>query len=218
MNWTSTRSSLLLKLRDQNDEAAWRRFDRLYGEVIVRHACQRGLQLADAEDVRQTVLLGLFRALPRFEYRRDVGRFRGYLGRAVANAILRVRTRPHQSREQLVDDWAGIDPGSPADPGPHDFEREWADHHLRVALESVRRTFGASSLRAFDLLLDGKSCEQAASELDMTVAAVRKIRQRVRERLALLVQRQVEEEERLLSEFSAPDGSHGAGPPTRSAS
>src|SRR3954469_2676729 len=93
MDWTSTHPSLLERLRDAGDAAAWREFDRRYGELIVRYARARGLQQADAEDVRQAVLLSLSRSMPRFEYSPARGRFRHYLGRVVRNAVSRWGSR-----------------------------------------------------------------------------------------------------------------------------
>ena len=54
-----TRASLLIRLRRPADEAAWREFDAAYSELIVRYCRRLGLQLADAEDVRQLVLTWL---------------------------------------------------------------------------------------------------------------------------------------------------------------
>ncbi|MCA9752374.1 MAG: sigma-70 family RNA polymerase sigma factor, partial [Gemmatimonadetes bacterium] len=116
MIWHTTRPSLLLRLRDPSDRRSWAEFDARYGELIVRYCLRRGLQLADAEDVRQEVLVSLASALKTFEYSPERGRFRGYLGRAVRNAIFRQATRPYRVREALGGD-EGLDraPEAPAD-------------------------------------------------------------------------------------------------------
>jgi RNA polymerase sigma-70 factor (ECF subfamily) len=198
LNWTQTRSSLITRLRDSRDEQAWRRFDQLYGPVIVRYACRRGLALADAEDVRQIVLLSLVRAMPGFEYRRDKGRFRSYLGRAVGNAIQRLRAKPHRSREWLTDDLALLPAATEPFEPDEAFEREWSDHHLRTAMEHLRRTVSPQSMRIFARLLEGASVETVADELGATSEAVRKVRLRIRERLQRQVREQIAAEERLL--------------------
>src|SRR5262249_5091882 len=91
IGWQTGRPSLLDRRRDPADAAGWGEFDRMYGELIVRYCRGRGLQLADAEDVRQIVLWNLSKAMPGFRYSRERGRFRDYLGRAVRNAIWRRR-------------------------------------------------------------------------------------------------------------------------------
>jgi RNA polymerase sigma factor (sigma-70 family) len=196
MEWQTTRATLLERLRDGEDPAAWVEFDRLYGDLILRYCRRRGLQLPDAEDVRQIVLLGLARTLPRFTYRRERGRFRGYLGRTVRNAIFRYNTRPNRSLEQLVplgdDDSLQL----PAEDGADEvWEREWVLHHLRTALARIRGSHDAASLEIFDRLLAGESPRDIAAARGITPDAVYKVKQRVRDRLREQIARQIEEEE-----------------------
>lgn len=48
-----TRSTLLARLTDREDEDAWRTFDKLYRPMLVGYARTRGLTTHDAEDVAQ---------------------------------------------------------------------------------------------------------------------------------------------------------------------
>src|SRR3954452_19488825 len=50
-----TRASLLVRLRDPRDEAAWTEFIDLYGALIYNYARKQGLQDADAADLGQEV-------------------------------------------------------------------------------------------------------------------------------------------------------------------
>jgi RNA polymerase sigma factor (sigma-70 family) len=194
LNWSNTHSSLVGRLRDHRDETAWRRFDRLYGPLMVRYACRRGLSLQDAEDVRQVVLMSLVRAMPAFVYNRERGRFRSYLGRALGNAIQRARRRPHLSREWLVEDPEPVASDHEAPAVDEIFEREWVDHHLRTAMERLRRTGHPRAVQVFSRLLAGALPEAVASELGMSVDAVRKTQQRMRRLLQDAVRAQVAEE------------------------
>jgi len=202
LNWTNTHSSLLGRLRDQGDETAWRRFDRLYGPLMVRYACRRGLSLQDAEDVRQVVLMSLVRAMPAFVYDRERGRFRSYLGRALGNAIQRARLRPHLAREHVPSDLEFLPDEARATDADELFEREWVDHHLRTAMERLRRTGHPRSVQVFTRLLDGAAIEEVATELGMQLEAVRKTRQRMCGMLQDLVRGQIEEESRLLDDLA----------------
>ena len=58
---TTTRPSLLIRLRDPMDERAWGEFVEIYGPLVHRLARRRGLQDADAADLVQEV----FRRSPR---------------------------------------------------------------------------------------------------------------------------------------------------------
>ena len=51
-----TRASLLVRLRDPRDEAAWVEFIDLYGALVYNYARKQGLQDADAADLGQEVL------------------------------------------------------------------------------------------------------------------------------------------------------------------
>jgi len=198
MDWTTTHPSLLDRIRDPADAHAWREFDRSYGELIVRYARTRGLQHADAEEVRQAVLVNLSRAMPGFQYSPLKGRFRSYLGTAVRNAVSRFHRRKTcpgigEGALSLLDD---VDPADPVSNEPDaQWEREWTHHHCRLALASLRRTHDSGSVRVFERLLAGQEPAAVATEMGMTLDAVLKVRQRIRARLREIVAQQVREED-----------------------
>lgn len=73
-----TRISLLARLRDGDDAAAWGLFVDRYAPKVYGWSRHWGLQPADAEDVTQTVLLKLAAKLRHFEYDRSKS-FRAWL-------------------------------------------------------------------------------------------------------------------------------------------
>ena len=54
-----TRASLILRLRDAADVAAWDEFMAIYGPLVYRLALRQGLQTADADDVVQQVFTAI---------------------------------------------------------------------------------------------------------------------------------------------------------------
>ena len=191
----TTHPSLLVRVRDLEDHAAWREFDGRYRELILRYCRRKGLQTSDAEDVRQMVMLNMARQLRSFEYRPARGRFRDYLGRTVANAIHRYYRRPRLERGGL-DTAVVADAEAPADDTlDQEWENEWMLHHYRVAMESVRETSDAKSVEVFEQLLAGRSTDDVAVSLDMTRDAVHKVKQRMRDRLKRRIAEQVREDE-----------------------
>lgn len=52
---SETRVSLILRLRDAADVAAWDEFVAIYGPIVYRMALRQGPQRADADDVVQQV-------------------------------------------------------------------------------------------------------------------------------------------------------------------
>lgn len=189
----TTQPTLLSRLRDMEDQSAWREFDDRYRELILRYCRRKGLQPADAEDVRQMVMLNLARQLGSFRYRPELGRFRGYLGRTVGNAIHRYFRRP---RRELL----GLDlDGAAADDRQEDpeWEAEWMSHHYRLAMDTVRKSAQPRSVEVFEHLLAGGCPEEAARRFSLSKAAVHKVKQRMRDRLKQLIARQIWEEDGL---------------------
>lgn len=188
-----TRRSLLARVRDANDVAAWSEFESTYRELITRYARARGLQPADADDVCQSVLLKLFRTIRSFEYDTAKGRFRSYLHRMVKNEIVDQFARPN--RPTTTVDQSVLRDGS-VDTGTDEvWEREWENHHFRLAMQTIRRTFDEQSVRVFDQLVAGQPVDAVAAAFATTTQAVHKIKQRIRDRMKELIARQIAEED-----------------------
>lgn len=189
-----TRKSLLLRVRDPGDQNAWFEFDTCYRELILRYCRAKGLQAADAEDVRQTVMLSLSSALKSFQYQPERGRFRGYLGRIVSNAIARFHGKRSEAVTLEGEVLEGVAPiGEPEMDA--DWEREWVSHHYRRAMDALRQQVEPSSIQAFEKLLAGASVEQVAAEMSMAAQTVYKVRQRMRDRLQEQIAAQIREED-----------------------
>ncbi len=188
----TTRPSLLSRVRDPQDHASWREFDARYRDLILGFCTRRGLQLADAEDVRQQVMADFSRSLRSFQYDRSLGRFRSYLGRAVFYAICAQREgaakRASVSLEQVGEFEA---PRELEDA----WEEEWVWHHYRLGMAKVRLALDPKSLEVFEELLGGRSVAEVAERFGMGVGAVYKIKQRVRDRLRQEIEVQVAEGE-----------------------
>src|SRR5947207_3945703 len=86
-----TRASLLVRLRDPHDEAAWREFVALYAPLVYGYARKQGLQDADAADLGQEVLCAVAGAVGRLEYDPAKGAFRNWLFTVVRRKLARWR-------------------------------------------------------------------------------------------------------------------------------
>jgi RNA polymerase sigma factor (sigma-70 family) len=190
-----TRRSLLDRLRDPADSCAWEVFHHTYRTLILGYCTSRGLQISDAEDVLQLVLIALARGASSFRYDPARGRFRSYLRSAVVHAIAELRA----SRRRMGS--SGHDPAlfaalTTEDDGVDlEWERQWKLHHYERALRSLQRTLEPLSVRVFESLLRGNSTAAAALEFGLSVDAVHKIKQRVRDRLQSQIAAQVADEE-----------------------
>ena len=95
-----TRASLLIRVRDPADQAAWHEFVEIYRPLILRLARQKGMQDADADDVAQVVLVAVARAVEQREHDPKRAKFRTWLNRVAQNAILNALTS-RQARPRL---------------------------------------------------------------------------------------------------------------------
>ncbi len=200
----TTRLTLLSRVRDPRDAAAWREFEETYREMLLRFCLSQGVQHADGEDAVQRVFMSLSRTLPGFTYDPARGRFRDYLFRSVRNAIsgMRAKRRPivgagsleedGERGDGIVEGAAGTEP-SPAEAAA--WEKEWIAHHYRRALARVRDQFDARSVEVFERNIGGVSVQLLGQEFGMSEDAIYKLRTRIRARMQELVEEQIVEED-----------------------
>jgi RNA polymerase sigma-70 factor (ECF subfamily) len=189
-----TRTTLLQHVRDLGNEHKWIEFHDTYSDLIFFAIRKAGLQPAEAEDVTQDIFIELARRMPRFEYDRTQGSFRGWLLRLVSWRI-KDRFRNRSSR-----------PGTPGSAGPDDSGAEleqlsditverameeywndaWRKAVVRRALSNIQKTSKLSErhLQILDLLLvRGLKPAEVAKRLEIKRALVDTTYSRSRERL-----------------------------------
>jgi RNA polymerase sigma-70 factor (ECF subfamily) len=186
-----TRASLLVRLRDPRDEAAWQEFVALYVPVIYGYARRQGLQDADAVDLAQEVLSAVAGTLPGLSYDPDRGTFRGWLftivRRKLSNWRRSRRTRPCASGSAATRRL--LEAYTEPEKIEEEWEAEWQRRLFGWACEQVRRDVSASTWQAFwRTAIDGQPGKQVAAELGLSVAAVYLARGRIVARLKELVQ------------------------------
>ena len=90
---TKTPSSLLERLRQPFEAAAWEQFVSLYTPLIYSWGRRVGLQEQDAADLVQDVFVTLVQVLPTFTYDRHKASAAGY-GRSPSTAGARIANTP----------------------------------------------------------------------------------------------------------------------------
>jgi RNA polymerase sigma factor (sigma-70 family) len=187
-----TRASLLARLGNPQDGAAWQKFVELYGSLVYGFARQRGLQDADAADLTQEVFLAVARAAGRWQYDPRQGSFRGWLYGITRNKFARFLQRrgagPVGSGDSNTRRYLEEQP-SP-EPGPEAaWEQEFQQQLLRLAAARIQGSFAPTTWQAFwRTAVEGKSAGDVAAELGLSIGAVYVARSRVLARLAEQVQ------------------------------
>ena len=166
----TTRASLLMRVRDQSNERAWREFVALYRPLLVRFAQARGLSKPDADDVAQDTLALLMRKMPEFEYDRHKGGFKRWL-RAVVSFRVREHLRKRRDHSADTDDFAR--PQKRERTPEEAWERIWLQEHLRYSLEQIRPRMEAKTHAAFcRLVLDEWPVAKVCEALGLTANQV----------------------------------------------
>ena len=185
-----TRASLLVRLRDPRDGAAWGEFVDLYAPLVYGYLRKQGLQDADAADLSQEVLGAVAGAVGRLEYDPRRGAFRNWLFTVVRRKLSNWRAG-QGSRARGSGDTATYRLLEQC-PVPESVEAEWeAEWERRLfawACEQVRRSVTDVTWQAFwRTAVEGQAGKQVAADLGLTVAAVYLARSRVLARLKELV-------------------------------
>lgn len=184
-----TRSSLLSRLRDTSDAASWRQFLDQYGRLIFQVCLRSGLTRQESEEVVQETVTAVSQSLPKFQYDRSKGSFKGWLARVTRNHIADFLTRktreaahrvelPAEQAQSLSTDPAVREGGQPDLDAV--WEAEWRQHLLARALVQAAESVSARSIQIFQLsAVQGWSIEEIAASLRVSRARIYLARHRV---------------------------------------
>jgi RNA polymerase sigma factor (sigma-70 family) len=186
---TTTRATLLDRLRDGADVLAWDEFFAHYWPTIFSFARHRGCSQHTAEEIVQDVMLRVFEQRDVYQYDPARGRFRDWLGTVVCNKVAEHRRRPANRVRAIGDDSvAGVLEQAAEELAPDAaWEAAFENSLLLTLLDAVRRETNARTYLAFELVsLEGLSGGEVARITGLSRNAVYKAVKRVSERLAEL--------------------------------
>ncbi len=195
---SDTRNSLLLRLQDARDVAAWDQFITIYQPLVFRLARSKGFQESDAHDIVQEVLIAVSQAIHRWDPDREKGRFRDWLFRIARNMMINFLTRrkhqPISSPEcisELSSLFANTKHAGPLTRDPEteaEFDLEYRRELFLIAATQVRLQVRPKTWEAFCLTaIENLPNSTVADRLDMKEGAVLVARCRVLARLRVAV-------------------------------
>lgn len=171
----ATRPSLLLRIRNSGDQAAWQQFVEIYGPLIHGYCRHHGLQDSDAADLVQEVLQSVARAIDKLDYDPRRGAFRGWLF-----TITRNKMRDFLGREQRQvrgSGDSGIREVLVQQPSQQSEQETWNEHHkwrlFTWAAERIRGDFQHATWQAFwQTAVENTRANEVAKQLGISVGAV----------------------------------------------
>lgn len=196
---TATHLTLLQRLSAEQTAAsgnvAWGEFVDRYGELIRGFCRHHGVKAHEVDDVMQDVLLSLTKAMPKFRYDPARGKFRGYLKTVTLHAIF-ARSRQNQRAGTLqpaLDDLVATVSGDPT--ADAQWEQEWRQYHVRLAMRTLRSEFSPRDMEAFErYAVAGEDGAGVAKDLGLSLDGLYKVKSRMTQRLSALIAQQVQEE------------------------
>jgi RNA polymerase sigma-70 factor (ECF subfamily) len=156
-----TRTTLLQRLKDWQDQPSWQDFFDTYWRLIYGVARKGGLTEAEAQDVVQETMISVAKHMPNFKYDRSVGSFKAWLLNMTRWRItdqLRKRRRltsfnssDHTDADTNMTDKT-VDPTSNSLDAL--WDTEWEKNLLDVAIDKVKRRLDPQKYQIFDFYVN----------------------------------------------------------------
>ena len=176
MGQFETRASLILRLKNTQDEKSWEQFVESYRAYICAVARGLGINEADLDDIAQKVVLKAWEKLPEFDYDQNVGRFKNWLAQITRNIVMtyqRGRAREQNKIQSFQESFAEL--------AEKDFEllfeKQWKITIGEMAWQNIKSRFPEDAVKCFDLLNTGMKNKEISSQLKLkanTVAVYKK--------------------------------------------
>ncbi len=192
----ATRASLLGRLKDWDDDAAWAEFNQVYQTLLFNFAVKLGVPERDAKDIVQDALLSVAGSIREFQYHPNRCSFKSWLLGVARNRVTDYfrRQRPQNDlRHQLPDDPARTaiieriaDPQSPG--SDEVWEQEWQSTVFERAMERLKTQVSVKHFQIFYLrVIKRQPVAKVAKALGVGVGQVYLVTHRLKGPFARLV-------------------------------
>ena len=178
-----TRVTLLAKLKDQHDQAAWLDFSNYYKPYLYAVLNRMSIDHHDSEDIIQTVLLLVWEKLPDFVYDPGKGHFRSWLCTVTKNKVkeyLRKKTHQLIDLDESKRDKARIELDKVNLPDVEQIAlQEWQNHITDLAWKAIEEQFSEQMCQIFLRITEGENTQELADELGMPLNTIHVYKRRV---------------------------------------
>ena len=186
-----TKQTLIQRVKEAppDDKSVWDEFNSIYESFIVMLLRKWNCAQEERDDLKQEILLKIWKGIPNYEYRKGQAKFRTWLSTLIKNTMLtymdkRNRRQPNKLELNevlyLPDDKSKLE---------QVIEEEWAGHIMSMALENVKEHFSGQAIEVFEMSLEGKSIAEIAEKLGIVETSAYTLRSRFKARLKKEFQR-----------------------------
>ena len=181
-----TRSTLLMRAKDPNNQAAWDDFADYYAGFIRIILCRMSVPPTEHDDLKQEILLKIWKGLESFDPDSQKARFRTWLFTVIKNVIIQyMRSYSIRKRRHLeVNNNGNCEERESCNTGDLEaiINEEWEQYMVSRVLDHLRTFFSGKAIDVFLLSAQGKSSQEICHELNIPANTVYVLRNRVKVR------------------------------------
>ena len=190
-----TRTTLIHRLKDWQDQASWQEFFDTYWKLIYGLALKSGLTETEAQEVVQETMISVAKHIPTFKYDRKIGSFKAWLFNMTRWRITDQfrKRRPHvrMSKEAGAN---GCEALLNVDSTTHELDEmwdaEWEKNLLDAAISKLKRRLNPQKYQIFDFYVNkGWPPGKVAGTFGISVSQVYLAKHRVTELIKTEVER-----------------------------
>jgi len=154
-DYNRTRTTLVVGLKNLEDQRIWNRFFDSYWKLIYHAAIQAGLKDADAQEVVQETVISVTKNIKDFDYDRSKGSFKGWLMKTTKWKIMdqfrkiqKKNTREYSGSSELLENLSTELPEV-----EKYWENNWQQELLQSALVKVKEQVKPIYYQVYDMLI-----------------------------------------------------------------
>jgi RNA polymerase sigma-70 factor, ECF subfamily len=179
-----TRATLILRVRDQEDQTAWRDFAGIYTPIITAYARKIGVPGHEVDDVIQEVLWAVMKLVKEFDYDPSKGKFRSWLRSITHRRILKYRSGKKRTPINVEDTQIFKNVTDEDAQLENYWDEQWRKHVLNMAMLRACKHFDPKTMEVFRrYVIEQQPPGKVADEMGMSVSNVYVCKSRVLDRL-----------------------------------
>ena len=180
-----TKQTLIQRVKqaDPDDQSVWEEFSSFYESFINMLLNKWRCDQREKDDLKQEILLKIWKGMPNYEYKKGEAKFRTWLSTLIKNTMysyMDKRNRRHPNKLELNEVLLLPDDKSSLEKV---IEEEWSSHVMALAIENVKEVFSGQAVEVFQMSLDGMSISEIAEKLGIAETSAYTLRSRFKARL-----------------------------------